>query len=444
MIDSLVKTIDGDVYRALLGRKLPELMFHIVTSVSKRNQNALRKVRQTWNYLLSAHVLNELDSKLKTIDSSWPLTSSQRKLTGEIQELEKEVAVMQQEVAKLKIQAMKESQANSRKESPRNVREESKENYHNQSRVENVDANGPMEFSERKIKRGCDSTFDETPPKKTKIEGNSSTPEEDHKILFLQQSSVLLTPSPEPLKSPSLSSEQSSDSNDNTFWVTYNETISSCKSNSPTLMDPNVELPFFFNSSPNLPKIDESNRVECVKPELLNPSVENINSKPDAVVEENVKENVVQAYEPFEIDFNVSATGSFINFESNDETLTAISNIDQLEPIDEVNNSTESLRTTSPPLVISIDGTIECQAITPIESSKQIKINLLNPMVIEDSKSESTAQKIAETEIKQKQPSEWETPKISYEVKDSMKNATFYTKPIYRKGVEQSGMCSIM
>lgn len=417
LLDSIVKTVDAGLYRTLFGQKLPDIVFHVFKTATAEIQNSLCATRQTWNSLFAVEFLNELDAKVRKLDSHWPYTQSQRKLMTEVKKVDSEIELMRREIRIL------EQQFDSAK------------------------------MCDTKKRCRTEMVVDEISSKQQKImdgEGKLSFDCDSEKNLLLSSSSVLLTPSPE---------RDNSDSDDGTFWSAIN--FERKKSNSPSFMDQNGILPFLNGS------IHENSAVEK---NVLNVSVEMQNS--------NSKENLEQTYEEMAAEKELEVmepNAPFINLDDYTESMCTIPNaIIKTEPKEQENeeafdyfevnenevpptdniihptNSAEPHRTL-PPLMLSIDGNIELEPLKPFtKTSKQIKINLTNSKFVADVvekriDSSKIPDALSEAEQpKQKKSSEWETPLIAYKVKESMKSATFHEQPICRKGWQQAGLCSIM
>lgn len=426
LLDSIVKTNDGSEYRLMFGQRIANIVLHVYETASNEVRDNLCKVRQTWTKLFAVNVLNELDAKIRKLDSNWPLTYSQRKnvnirnMMAEIKKVKSQIELMQKEIDLLE---QKETVCESKKR----CRTEAVELDEMSSKKRN------LSIDKRKSSFDCDSEM---------------------KSL----SSVFLTPSPE-------REECDSDVN-NTFWFSMNN-LEHRKSNSPILLDQNCygELPFLNDSNVK----NNATEMSCAE---VSADMHNTNA------EESIPQTVEEAATAEELEF-IEPIVPFINLDQYIESPCMIPNVHiKTEPnplvFDEDEDEYEepsndcSVQPTSspepyrksPPLMLSIDGNIELEPLIPLpKTSKQIKINLTNSKLV--AAAASAAVVVSGTEprsgspktpdipseqeqSKRKMPSEWKTPLISFEVKESMRNATFHEQPICRKGWEQSGMCSIM
>lgn len=369
----------------------------------------LYKVRQTWNLLFPVDILKDVDEKVQQIDLHWPYLQHQREMINEIRAIESQMKCLQKEVIALELAALKDTPTNS---------------FIN---IGNENVSGkpvPLHSKKRKL-----LTIEM--PSKMKTAGEE---------IISPSSSVLLTPSPEP-RMPSERSGHSIDSS--SFWMFLNKKTDSEKSISPI----DIEIPFLFGSPRKCIKLNEMDSIKCSRPSEPSSECSSKNLKVNAdKIHTNIeiKQKEEEEVQKFELNLSFDITSETSNnFEMYDETLTVVNEIHVPEVIDEASCSIEPKAPS--PKTISIDGVIEFEAITP-EPLKQIKINLINPKVVEESNTKSIelSKKIATNEMVQKKTSEWKTPSISYAVKDSMKNATFHEKAMCRGGIEQSGLCSIM
>lgn len=118
LLDSIVKTVDGNMYRTMFGQRIANIVLHVYETATNEVRDRLCKVRQTWKNLFAVDVLNELDTKLRTLDSDWPLTSSQRtnldirNVMAGIKGVRSQIALMQKEIGLLE---QEEKMCNSKK-----------------------------------------------------------------------------------------------------------------------------------------------------------------------------------------------------------------------------------------------------------------------------------------------------------------------------------------
>lgn len=403
-----MKTPGGEMYAMLFSEKLPQLLLKAMQMVAIEGRYILCKMRRTWDGVFAVEVLSAVDAKVRQVYPLWPYFNADQ--ARRFNEVDRQMELLRKEIRLL------EQQQNSSKICDNKKR----------CRTE-VDGE---EFSKRRNvvrNKKCASFYSES-------EMNVLSP----------RSSVLLTPSPEPEKC---------DSDASLFWTNLNS-MNGEKSNSPIFMGPTKSLPFFSHFVSN----DQGIAVELM--EFCKTNSHEISAKPQSMKnyeepknEESAEDNELELIEP-----NVP----FVNLDNYEETLctnlNAIIKTEVMRPeygdddeeeltsdnIIMATSSIDSKRTTPPP-AIDIDGNIEPQRIIP-STSKRIKINLINPKVIEESRAESTPspKQTVEEQSKQKKPSEWQTPSISFERKETMKNTHFREQPIYRNGWEQSGLCSIM
>lgn len=381
-------------------------MHHVFLTGTPTVRAMLYKVRQTWNLVFPVNILKDLDEKVRQIDAHWPYLAHQRKMIDQIKAIENQIKSMQKEVFALEMAALVDTSTNT---------------YIN---IENeIDSGQQISIHSASQNKRKLLTI-EMPKKMKKTCADIISP----------RSSVLLTPSPEP-RTPTEQSDHSDTSS--SFWSFLNKKTESEKSISPI---ENVEIPFLFGSPKKCIKLPKIESIECTQ--QLEGTFDNTNVNSHQIhTKIDVKEEEAQKFE-LHLSFD-NTPETCTNFEMYDETLTTINEIEVPEIIDEISCSSEPKALS--PKTISIDGIIEFEAIAP-EPLKPIKINLLNPIVVEESNSKSVelSKTLATNEMVQNKTNEWKTPSISYDVKDSMKNATFHVKPICRGGIERSGLCSIM
>lgn len=437
-MDSIMKTVGGVIYRTLFAQNLPELIAHVfetgtVETGTVEVRNKLCTARQTWSNLFMAEVLEALDSKMQKIDLLWPYSIKERKMMVQIKEVDNELESMREEIRVLEQQLKPEMCSNQM---------------------------GPNKRSRTK------TPFDEITSKKRAFAanvGNSPLNIEIHANSLCSRSSVLMTPSPD-------SSEN--DSNKHDFWLKMNAMCNK-KPNSPVLMDHNEELPFLFDSNfkchndvavdimntgnkeelleisteehqhqlqtsqsqvsatqtNEMPTMDDETDLELIEP---NTTVINLDNYEETTC--TVPITVVIKTEP---GLEQSLGWEEDNIEEDSELQSGI--------IIEPKNSPEPLHQTKSSMILSLDGNVEFESIVQ-RTSKPIKINLLNRKVFEEPKSvpaKATA-KIIPDQLELKKSNEWNTPVLSFELKDSLKNVKFREQPIMKKGLEQSGLCSIM
>lgn len=111
VLDSIVKTVDGNVYRNLFGQHLPNVILHVFATATLEVQDQLCVMRQTWSKLFAINVLNELDANVRKQDSLWPYTKFQRKLMAKVREVDSQIERMRMEIGALEQQLEKDVQA---------------------------------------------------------------------------------------------------------------------------------------------------------------------------------------------------------------------------------------------------------------------------------------------------------------------------------------------
>lgn len=457
-MDSIVKRTDDAMYRKLFGSKLSNLMFITFTTGPPFVHEKLKEVRTTWDGVFEAIDLYELDKKMRTVCGTW--RKSLVDLINQRTEFEKQLKALKKKVHLLELKAIKAAQK------PR--KQIVHENHHQNSSCQST-------TRKHRPNRCGKLALEQNPaPKRSKTDKDLSiAAEQNIGSNSPNWSSVLLTPPPECNETQSPTSIIDSaftvtTANNSSFWTSLNS-IGSQSSKFPSmLMAQNIELPFLSDlsqqSTTKSTNVIELN-TECIS-DVTAPALAAATATtttPNVPIHtENVPIQSNQAH-TMELDLNLEMTvESSINFEIDTETLTAINAMDahaqplqyKSSEVDTINNGSDvSRRTTTPsPPILSIDGTIEYQSINSTKS-QQIKINLLNPSAIEQvrehelataTKTTAAAAAVKPAQVKRIQPSEWKTPAISYDRKDSIKNVSFRAQPIRREGFERSGMCSIM
>lgn len=457
LIDSISKDFRGASYRNKFANNLPELFLHVFKATEGQERIQLCKMRQTWNGVFNYVALRRLDEKIQRIDSSWPNGFVKKQLRAEVKKVDEQLAAMCEEIKILEQQH------------PEFI----------SNRIETA--------KRKKIKH----TFDEVQSKKrafASIVQNRPLNIETHVNILSSSSSVLLTPSPGPRDN----------SNEQDFWLKMSE-MSDKKSNSPVLIDENDDLPFLFDSnsrnsddiaadimnfcekevldcsnmheysqskncatqiskttSPRkndtsdedeTPTSDEDNAPTPNKEtdfELIEPKIAVINLDKYEEKACTVPITAVIKTEPKTVGYSdddgfIEDLSHHFN-DSNEEDSEQQGNI-----LTDPETSPESHHT-SESTFLAMDGNIE---FTPIARmpSKKIKINFLSVFeeqrhVLEE-QTEETA-KIICKQLVQNKSDKYETPVLSYKLKDSMKNIIFLEQRILRRGSEKSGMCSIM
>lgn len=419
LIDSIAKKVGG-VYMPVLSQQLPEMMLYMMKKATVELRYSLCKVRQTWKLLLAADILDKMDFNIRKFDSNWPHTQKEIKLLDEVKSVDEELELIRREIALLEQQQQQTEKLS---------------NIKKRSRI--------------------DVTVGEKPPKKQHFE-KTQTPKLNQDDDDLLRSSILLTPSPEP--------EPKCDTEESSFWANFGER----KSTSPDLMSRNEYLPFL--SEPKcqddnkvveaIEITDESMQVEqmeteetCTKLDSEEVPTTSHQSTLEQKFDEEIKKDdglqLIEQEIPFmDLDDYIETThvipaalikaepkrsGYGNEFEEEEDEITS-DNISM--------PTTESHRITSPPLNIDMYGNIAHQPAAEMPKTNKIKFNLTTVNTIQSC--ESQKKDIVIEKPKPKGPNEWETPSISFNVKESMKNVRFRETPILRKGVESSGMCSIM
>lgn len=451
LIDSISKDFRGASYRNKFANNLPELFLHVFQATEGKERIQLCKMRQTWNGVFDFVALRRLDEKIQRIDSSWPNKFVERQLRAEVKKVDEQLAAMREEIKMLEQQWQPEKSSN---------------------RIETVK------------RKQMEPTFDGVLSKKRafgSIVQNRPLNIETHANILSSPSSVFLTPSPGPRDN----------SNEQDFWLKMSE-MSDKKSNSPVSTDQNEELPFLFDSnfgnsddiaadimnfcekevldcssmhedsqsenganqisktpSPEkndtptsdedkTPTPDEQTDLELIEPNIAIINLDNYEEKacpvPFFVV---IKTEPKTVGYPDDDGFIEDLSHHFDD--SNEEDSEQQSNI-----LTDPETSPEPHHT-SETACLDMDGNIE---FTPIARmpSKKIKINFLDRNVFEEKRQEQTEEtvKIIPKQLVQNKSDKYETPVLSYELKDSMKNTKFVEQRILRRGSEKSGMCSIM
>lgn len=424
MIDSIANRIDGEPYRNAFGVRLPSLFQHVFIANNHDVQEKLRILRQAWENVFSFECLQAIDDTMRKIDQYWP-SYHQRQLLAQLNEISIQMARMQKEVEAL------EREANITTANEKII-----------GAIHSIAK--PTEYQQFKEqlngKRLSSLKLSEMPlPKQKKYNRNTTSPNGSTFENFpsLQSSSVLLTPSPEPcdrLTPPELTSIGNSIGSDIDFWK------SMTKAEEPKMFNffsENLEVARFFES---FEKSTETNPKADILIEQNETSIIGDANR----VNRNVKkvQNEVTLFVDLDSDYEITAE-SYDNFELDIQNETDVEQeAFQADNLEKQIESSSSKRTTpSPP---SLEGISDVEPYHK-ETTKQIKINLINPRFI---KEKSASMDKIPRQVKQIKrscpPTEWETPSISHEIKDSMKNINFQIKPIHRQGVEYSGMCSIM
>lgn len=224
----------------LLGEQLPQLIQHVLISAQIQNRDEVQKIlcetRQSWNGIFSSEVLRAIDETVKEVYEYWPITYKHRQLIVQLDEVKMQLTIMQKEVDIL------EMQANETTFSIFNAYEmpQQQEQYNQAS-------------SSMHRRNGCNRPkLEEIPlPKRSKCVAVSN--------LLLSQSSVLLTPSPEPqnrLSPPPSSSDsntinEKSNSSSSNFWMSMmkiEEQQQQLPRLSISMLDENIKMPFLFES----------------------------------------------------------------------------------------------------------------------------------------------------------------------------------------------------
>lgn len=257
-------------------------------------------------------------------------------------------------------------------------------------------------------------------------------------------SSVLLTPPPD---------RHNSESDDSAFWSTM-DNLESRKSNSIYFNGATQFLPFLNHSIHRNDAVVENSLKISVEMQKESSEKSNAVEKELEIIEPNVPFIDLENYkESFCINHGAIIKTEAEQQQSEDEFdyFETTNRNEEPKDVSQLACDKPEPHRASPPFILSIDGNIELEPLIPsTKTSKQIKINLTNSkvVVVAEPPVESPKTQDISSEFKQSKqkilPNEWETPAISYDVKESMKNATFHEQPICRRGWEQSGMCSIM
>lgn len=183
LIDSIVTRVDSEPYRKAFGIKLPGLIHHVFTTTNRDVREKLRIVRQSWENVFSGEYLQAVDDAMRQIDPYWP-SYHQRQLLAQLNGIKIQMARMQEEVTALELEA-------SKMEKPSNEKPQKEQRPRSSPKMS---ANTSLQTHEKSQKRSKRTTLPEQPLPKQKKLSNGST----GRFNVLSESSVLLTPSPEP------------------------------------------------------------------------------------------------------------------------------------------------------------------------------------------------------------------------------------------------------
>lgn len=435
--------VTAEPYRHAFGVVLPKLIKTVFTTNDRHVREKLRMMRQFWDTIIPFEYLRALDDEMRAIDQSWP-SCYQRQLLAQLNEVNARIADMRLEVDAVEMEARNPTI----QPIALSVRSIMKPTELSQQKRTNsakpAKTSLPPQMKSGKRKR---ATFVDL--KKLQYDGNTASSNGNSvENVLSSQSSVLLTPSPEPcdrLTPPELTINKTSDTADSDFWLSMQKIEEQNQQKSSNIFnfmpDGNRKMPFLFDLF-----------EKSAEPTPKSPEKESVGKKLKTMDEaEESKKNVCKI-EPIQIeemptmdlglDFEVTAETS------NNFVLDADDGIDiqqvpcQLDDSEKQVEPAKLPRTTpSPP---SIDGIIDVEPCRK-QTAHKIKINLVSQHLIEATSASLHKKLEPVKEVKRTvSPTEWKTPIISYTVKDSMKNVKFQTKPIRRRDIESSGMCSIM
>lgn len=445
MIDSIVRMVKGGPYRREFAHRLPKLIHHVFIKVNDWDvKEKLRKIRQSWEGILLHEVLQKIDEAMQ-VDEYWP-SLSQQKLIAELNDVNIKLARMQKEVDFLKMQANEATIRTNVNIEP-TLPSSSQLPNHSKSPVLLQTQIKPRKRFNRPVPA-------ELPlPKKMKYEENVASPNGSPVSNFVSsESSVFLTPSPEPRDQlfpppkPTINDKLNIPCSD--FWMSMMKTgeqkkqVQQKSQNLFTRQDEDIGVPFLFDlfggSTDSMPKFDKI--IDCSESKVVDSDP--LTTGDNAVlIQAEEKSNMMAV----ELDLDTTSD-SFKNSALDVKTICAqngdgiLQTPYHLDDFEIEFQQSDSQRSTPS----SIDCNIDIEPCKP-QMVKKIKVNLLNPKLFEEEPVSLDNKRKRKKQSQQPRPcSEWETPTISFKMKDSLKDAKFQTGIIHREGMEKSGMCSIM